>query len=187
MRYKDRWASEPTSVRSPQFLPFLVAPSEETNYIRKVIVTVLITIRKCHVNYGVHAKLYNDQAKEEIWLWLFTAKQSAVAPTQVPALDMIPAVRIAIEKAKPKEIRQNISKAQQRILQELMSDRNIKTLPEDKGNATVTMDVGTYNIKVQEIINAGKYRVGGIQNTTSSEQIQIGSTQPTQLYEAAPY
>ncbi|GJQ77914.1 hypothetical protein Trydic_g6734 [Trypoxylus dichotomus] len=39
-----------------------------------------------------------------------------------------------------------------------MSDRNIKILPADKGNATVIMDVGTYNIKIHEIINEGKYK-----------------------------
>ncbi|GJQ69892.1 hypothetical protein Trydic_g22435 [Trypoxylus dichotomus] len=39
-----------------------------------------------------------------------------------------------------------------------MSDTNIKILPADKGNATVIMDVGTHNIKIQEIINEGKYK-----------------------------
>ncbi|GJQ71324.1 hypothetical protein Trydic_g7860 [Trypoxylus dichotomus] len=48
-------------------------------------------------------------------------------------------VRTAIEKAKPKQIRQNIGNAEQRSLKELISDKN---------NATVIMDVGTYNIKI---------------------------------------
>ncbi|GJQ78703.1 hypothetical protein Trydic_g2740 [Trypoxylus dichotomus] len=64
-------------------------------------------------------------------------------------------VRTATEKAKPKQIRQNISKAERRSLKELI---NIKILPVDKGNATVIIDVGTYNIKIQAIINAGKLR-----------------------------
>ncbi|GJQ70670.1 hypothetical protein Trydic_g10235 [Trypoxylus dichotomus] len=46
-------------------------------------------------------------------------------------------VRTAIEKAKPKQIRQNISKAGQRSLKKLMSDKNIKIFPADKGNATI--------------------------------------------------
>ncbi|GJQ74828.1 hypothetical protein Trydic_g21665 [Trypoxylus dichotomus] len=70
-------------------------------------------------------------------------------PTRVPTLDMILVVemaagkiqppeaadeyrwkvRTAIKKAKPKQIRQNISKAEQRSLRELMSD---KILPADK-------------------------------------------------------
>ncbi|GJQ74425.1 putative Rab GTPase-activating protein 1-like [Trypoxylus dichotomus] len=80
----------------------------------------------------------------------------AIAPTRVPTLDMILVVemaaektqpsevvdeyrwnfRTAIEKAKPKQIRQNISKAEQRSLKELLSDKNIKIFPADKGNAT---------------------------------------------------
>ncbi|GJQ64838.1 hypothetical protein Trydic_g7014 [Trypoxylus dichotomus] len=52
-------------------------------------------------------------------------------------------VRTAIEKAKPKQIRQNISKAEQRSLKEVMSDKNIKILPADKGNATAR----TFEIK----------------------------------------
>ncbi|GJQ78533.1 hypothetical protein Trydic_g11647 [Trypoxylus dichotomus] len=67
-------------------------------------------------------------------------------------------VRTAIEKAKPKQIRQNISKAEQRSLKELISDKNIKILQADKGNVTVIMDVGTYSIKIQEIMNAAKYK-----------------------------
>ncbi|GJQ73285.1 hypothetical protein Trydic_g13657 [Trypoxylus dichotomus] len=101
----------------------------------------------------------------------------AIAPTRIPTLDMILAVemaagkiqppeavdeyrwkiRTAVERAKPKQIRQNISKAERSSLKELMSDKNIKILPADKGNATVIMDAGTYNIKIQEIINEEKY------------------------------
>ncbi|GJQ75454.1 hypothetical protein Trydic_g17544 [Trypoxylus dichotomus] len=45
--------------------------------------------------------------------------------------------RTAIEKAKQKQIPQNICKAEQRSLEELMTDKNIKILPADKGNATI--------------------------------------------------
>ncbi|GJQ66504.1 hypothetical protein Trydic_g4495 [Trypoxylus dichotomus] len=103
--------------------------------------------------------------------------QFAIAPIRVPTLDIMLAVqmaagkiqpaeaanehrwkvRTAIEKSKPKQIRQNISKAEQRSLKELMRDKVSKFSPADKGNATVIMDVGTY-IKIHEIINAGNIR-----------------------------
>ncbi|GJQ80626.1 hypothetical protein Trydic_g9212 [Trypoxylus dichotomus] len=101
-----------------------------------------------------------------------------IAFTRVPTLDMIVAVEMAagkiqppeaadeyrwevrtpIEKAKPKQMRQNISKAEQLSLKELMSDKNIKISPANKGNAAIVMNVGTFNIKIQEIINEGKYK-----------------------------
>ncbi|GJQ68449.1 hypothetical protein Trydic_g4845 [Trypoxylus dichotomus] len=59
-------------------------------------------------------------------------------------------VRTAIEKAKPKQIRQNI-KAERRSLKELMSDKNIKIGGQRKR-------YGNNNIKIQEIINEGKYK-----------------------------
>ncbi|GJQ75114.1 hypothetical protein Trydic_g9723 [Trypoxylus dichotomus] len=52
-------------------------------------------------------------------------------------------VRTAIEKAKPKQIRQNISKAEERGPKELMSNKNINILPTDKRNATAWELLGT--------------------------------------------
>ncbi|GJQ86537.1 hypothetical protein Trydic_g10437 [Trypoxylus dichotomus] len=58
----------------------------------------------------------------------------AAAKTQPPEYRW--KVRTAIEKAKPKQIRQNISKPEQRSLKELMTVKNIKILPADRGTAT---------------------------------------------------
>ncbi|GJQ84750.1 hypothetical protein Trydic_g21151 [Trypoxylus dichotomus] len=74
-------------------------------------------------------------------------------------------VRTAIEKVKPKQILQIISKAEQPSLEELISDKNIKILLAD----TVIMDVEIDNIKIQETINAGKYKEVKKDPTTSVE------------------
>ncbi|GJQ84828.1 hypothetical protein Trydic_g19590 [Trypoxylus dichotomus] len=84
-------------------------------------------------------------------------------------------VRTGMEKAKPKQIRQNISRTEQRSLKELMSDKNNKILPADEGNSTVIMDVGIYNIKIKEIINAGKYEEPK-ENSTASVESNIQQT-----------
>ncbi|GJQ76164.1 hypothetical protein Trydic_g1909 [Trypoxylus dichotomus] len=55
-------------------------------------------------------------------------------------------IRTAIETEKPKQIRQNISKAEQRSRKKLMSDKDIKILPADKGNATETHNLVSFDV-----------------------------------------
>ena len=42
-------------------------------------------------------------------------------------------------------------------LRHLRTDTSIKILPEDKGNATVIMDINTYDIKIEEVLQKGNY------------------------------
>ena len=67
-------------------------------------------------------------------------------------------VRMALKRnnasAKP-----NLSKEELKSLQVLKKDTNIKILPADKGNATVLIDTTVYNKKINDLLNAGKYKI----------------------------
>lgn len=58
-----------------------------------------------------------------------------------------------------KSVRSNFSKDDNVALGSLKSDKNIKILPSDKGNATVVLNKTDYDIKVAEVLTAGKYSI----------------------------
>ncbi|GJQ86456.1 hypothetical protein Trydic_g10363 [Trypoxylus dichotomus] len=90
-------------------------------------------------------------------------------------------VRTAIEKAKPKQIRQNISKAEERSLKELMSDKNIKILQADKGNAMELKKDPTASVesKIQQTLK--KYK-SDLPNQLSWQKLTPRYTKTPHLY-----
>lgn len=98
----------------------------------------------------------------------------AVAPKKINKLDLVAAIeetaqklpeeqrdeyrirnKIIIEKRfKPK---QNITQQEKQSIHTLKHDNTIKILPADKGNATVVIDIDTYNTKIDTLIQEGQY------------------------------
>jgi len=98
----------------------------------------------------------------------------SVAPKKVNVLDIITGIESAVPQL-PEETadqfrceasaalrnvkppKSNFSNDEHKALKSLKSDETIKILPADKGNATVVFDKDTYDVKISEILQAGKY------------------------------
>ena len=65
---------------------------------------------------------------------------------------------------------QNINKNERVALAKLRKDTSVKILPADKGNATVIMNVETYNQKIEDVLQKGNYTILTKDPTTTVER-----------------
>jgi valyl-tRNA synthetase len=99
----------------------------------------------------------------------------AIAPHKIPKFEIIKsietaAVRLAPEKAEDyrakikkligncRRLKSNVTDQEEKAIQQLAKDKNIKILKADKDNVTVVMDTKEYERKLTEMVSTEEYK-----------------------------
>ena len=99
----------------------------------------------------------------------------AVRPKRIPLMDIVASIEDAAASVpsterdamryrckeallKRREPKPNLTRDEQKALQQLSKDEEIIILPADKGNATVVMNKSEYNNKMESLLSSGQYR-----------------------------